>query len=71
MRSKYLAGTLIAVSLILLLAMIVGSFVTYAPTVSANEIQNRCLARIFWYGGASSLFQAAALVVVVVSRTRD
>ena len=70
MKGKYLAGTLIVVSLSLLLVMIAGSFVTYAPPVTAIDMQNRYIARIAWYGGASCAFQMAALVAVT-RRTRD
>ncbi len=63
MKGKYIAAACIAVSLAILLAMIGGSFVTYAPSVSAIEIQNRYITRLVWFGGTSCVFQVAALVV--------
>jgi hypothetical protein len=70
MKGKYIAAACIIVSLALLLTMIVGSFVTYAPSVSATDIQNRYITRVVWFGGASCVFQAAALIAVT-RRTRD
>jgi hypothetical protein len=64
MKGKYIAVACIAVSLALLLSLIAGSFVTYTPSVSATDIQNRYIARIVWYGGASCAFQTAALIAV-------
>ena len=70
MNGKFIVAACIAVSLALLLAMIAGSFVTYTPSVSATDMQNRYIARVLWFGGASCAFQVIALVAVT-RKTRD
>jgi len=47
--------------------LIVGGFVSYAPSVSAHDIQNIYLAHIVQFGGASCALQAVAIVMLAVT----
>lgn len=61
MKNRYVVIGCMVGSLGLLAWLLVGSLVTYAPSVSAMDIQNRYIEHIFWFGGAALLLQIVAL----------
>jgi hypothetical protein len=55
-------AVLLCVSILVVAWFIVGSFVTYAPTVDANTIQNIYISRIVHYGLAIAVLNGLAIL---------
>jgi hypothetical protein len=70
MRHAYLVASLLLASALLAGWLIVNSFVTYAPSVSAWEIQNIYISSIVRCGTLIVLLQIAAIVLVLVDARR-
>ena len=69
MKRKQIAlGLLIAVSSILMVILIAGSFVTYAQPISSTAIQNIYIGRIINFGVPILVLQLAALIIVLLDR---
>jgi hypothetical protein len=69
MNSKHLAACLLILSLAITAWLIAGSFVAYAPTVTATMMQNIYLSRIIRLRGAAAAFQFIALLVIAKWRS--
>ncbi len=67
MRINSIAVILLSISLTLTVWLIIGSFVTYTPAISANDIQNIYIGRIVRLGSAIGLLQAGAIAVWLIS----
>jgi hypothetical protein len=61
MKCNYLMVACATLLLALLGSLVAGSFVTYAPTVSATDIQNWYLERIVRHAGAAAVLQLLML----------
>ena len=68
MNRSALAALLLAISIALTVWLIVSSFVTYAPMVTASQMQNIYLGSIFWLGGPAVFLQVAVLFLVLSGR---
>jgi hypothetical protein len=68
MKPKSVAMALLALSIVLTAWLILGSFVTYTPSVTATEIQNLYLGRIVRLGATIAALQLAAIIVVLRTR---
>lgn len=72
-RAWFLAqvpAVLLCLSIVVIAWFIVGSFVTYAPSVSANSIQNIYISRIVHYGLAIAVLNGLAILSLgVIDRT--
>ncbi len=67
-----LVVTLLVGSIVSLLWMWIGGLVTYVPgTVTSDEMQNKYLSRIFWFGLLSGVLQFAAIVLTLRERWRS
>ncbi len=55
-------AALLCVSLLVDAWFVLGSFVTYAPSIDASAMQNIYLARIVHYGSAIALLNALAIL---------
>lgn len=60
MKREYIAAALLFASCVALGSLVVNSFVTYAPTVSATKIQNAYIESILWHAGISTGLQIIA-----------
>ena len=65
MRAKSLAVGLLIASILVTVVLIVGSYVTYAPSVSATDMQNSYIRRTTTHGSLAIVLQAAALFAIV------
>ena len=65
MKRNRIAILLLVASCLLLASLVLGSFVTYAPSVKATRIQNIYIGRILWHCGISVALQllGAALLM--------
>lgn len=70
MTRKRITVVLLALSVVLTVMFIVGSFVTYAEPISSTDMQNIYLHRITRFGIPILLLQLAALLVTVTNRKR-
>ena len=70
MTRKRITILLLVLSLALTAIFIISSFVDYAPTISAHDMQNIYLTHITRFGGAIVLLQLACLVIVLTDRRR-
>jgi hypothetical protein len=68
MKTKRIVVALLGISLALTAWLVFGSFVTYAPSVSATKIQNIYIARNVRMGLLIGVLQAAAMIVVLVDQ---
>lgn len=68
MWSKWIAVILLLFAMGVTIWLVVGSFVTYAPSVSRTDLQNIYLERIVKFGALLLGLQLAALVVLLSQR---
>lgn len=66
MRPKNIAMTLLMLSVALTCYLIVGSFVSYAPSIDRSELQNIYIGRIVSLGSVIALLQVVAIIAVFV-----
>ncbi|MBL9156650.1 MAG: hypothetical protein JNJ70_04240 [Verrucomicrobiales bacterium] len=60
MKREYIAAAFLFASFITLGSLVLNSFVTYAPSVSATLIQNAYIESILWHAGISVALQLIA-----------
>jgi hypothetical protein len=71
MKREYIAAALLFASSVALGSLVVNSFVTYVPTVSATKIQNAYIESILWYAGISTgLHIIAGILYFSASKSR-
>jgi hypothetical protein len=61
---------LLVASVLLTGSLIVGSFVGYAPSVSASQMQNIYIASIVKHGSAIVLLQVFAVAVLMIANMK-
>jgi hypothetical protein len=64
MTRKYIFVGLMAASMIATVALIVGSFVSYAQPISSADMQNFYISRILTFGIPAVVMQIAAVILV-------
>jgi hypothetical protein len=65
MKRNRVALLLLVASCLVLGSLVLGSFVTYAPSVRATRIQNIYIQRILWHSGISAALQLFAAILLM------